>query len=189
MNVPVQEIWVRHGPTHQKAFTGWRDVPADLSDTEALARLEAALPDVPIVSSDLIRARATADAVQGSRRRLSDEPGLREFNFGDWDGRHWSDVSAEDPDLSLAYWETPGTVAPPGGESWNEAATRVSAVVDRLVATHGTIVFVAHMGVIMTRIQAVTACSAYDACGHDLQPLSMTLLPLGPDEPQIGLVL
>ena len=28
--------WVRHGPTHQTAFTGWRDVPADLSDAAAL---------------------------------------------------------------------------------------------------------------------------------------------------------
>ncbi|MDX5383564.1 MAG: histidine phosphatase family protein, partial [Rhodobacterales bacterium] len=25
-------FWLRHGPTHQKVFTGWRDVPADLSD-------------------------------------------------------------------------------------------------------------------------------------------------------------
>ncbi|MEO0677999.1 MAG: histidine phosphatase family protein, partial [Pseudomonadota bacterium] len=41
--------WVRHGPTHEKAFTGWRDVPADLSDTAALQRLSAFLPsDAPI---------------------------------------------------------------------------------------------------------------------------------------------
>ena len=32
--------WVRHGPTHEKAMTGWRDVPADLSDTAAIARPE-----------------------------------------------------------------------------------------------------------------------------------------------------
>ena len=31
--------WVRHGPTHAKAMVGWRDLPADLSDTAALARL------------------------------------------------------------------------------------------------------------------------------------------------------
>ncbi|PHR02026.1 MAG: histidine phosphatase family protein, partial [Sulfitobacter sp.] len=33
--------WVRHGPTHEKAFVGWRDVPADLSDTAQIARLNA----------------------------------------------------------------------------------------------------------------------------------------------------
>ena len=32
---------------------------------------------------------------QGARDRLGHEPDLREFNFGDWDGRHWADV-AED---------------------------------------------------------------------------------------------
>ena len=31
--------WVRHGPTHRKEMVGWSDVPADLSDTAALARL------------------------------------------------------------------------------------------------------------------------------------------------------
>ena len=36
--------WVRHGPTHEKAFVGWRDVPADLSDHAAIARLDAHLP-------------------------------------------------------------------------------------------------------------------------------------------------
>ena len=76
--------WVRHGPTHQKAFTGWRDVPADLSDHAALARLDAFLPpDARLISSDLIRASATADAlaerivetsdVHGSIKTLSEE--------------------------------------------------------------------------------------------------------------------
>ena len=31
--------WVRHGPTHQKSFVGWRDVPADLSDHAQIERL------------------------------------------------------------------------------------------------------------------------------------------------------
>ena len=55
-------LWlVRHGPTHAKAMIGWTDLPADLSDAGAIARLRAALPDAPIVSSDLIRAVTTAD--------------------------------------------------------------------------------------------------------------------------------
>jgi hypothetical protein len=44
-------------PTHQTTFTGWRDVPADLSDDAALDRLDAYLPpDALVVSSDLNRA-------------------------------------------------------------------------------------------------------------------------------------
>ena len=50
---------VRHGPTHEKTFVGWRDVPADLSDHAAIARLHEGLPqDALVVSSDLIRAVA-----------------------------------------------------------------------------------------------------------------------------------
>jgi hypothetical protein len=56
--------WVRHGPTHQTTFTGWRDVPADLSDGAALDRLDAYLPaHAVLVSSDLLRASATADRI------------------------------------------------------------------------------------------------------------------------------
>ncbi len=48
--------WVRHGPTHAKAMIGWTDLPADLSDTAKLARLEAMLPTGgKVVSSDLSR--------------------------------------------------------------------------------------------------------------------------------------
>ena len=56
--------WVRHGPTHEKTFVGWRDVPADLSDHAQIARLDAHLPkEALMVSSDLIRCVATADAI------------------------------------------------------------------------------------------------------------------------------
>lgn len=63
--------WVRHGPTHAKGMVGWRDLPADLSDQAALARLSTYLPQQAlVVSSDLIRSVATADAIQGARQRL-----------------------------------------------------------------------------------------------------------------------
>ena len=36
-------------------------------------------------------------------------------------------VARTHPDLSRAYWEDPGDHTPPGGESWNTAAARVTA--------------------------------------------------------------
>ena len=52
--------WVRHAPTHENAFAGWRDVPADITNTARIARLNAALPkDALLVSSDLRRAIQT----------------------------------------------------------------------------------------------------------------------------------
>lgn len=169
--------WVRHGPTHAKAFTGWRDIPADLSDTAAIARVASWLPqDAVCVSSDLIRARDTASAVAPSQTRLPDEFGLREFDFGEWDGQHWSDVAASHPDLSRAYWETPGDVAAPGGESWNQSAARVSAAIDTLLDTHDTIIAVAHFGAILTQVQRALDVSAHTVLAQKIDNLSLTHL-------------
>ncbi len=169
--------WMRHGPTHEKAFVGWRDVPADLSDTAVLQRISAFLPSQAIViSSDLSRASATADAITGDRLRLPHDMRLREFNFGDWDGMVFDDIARDHPKLSRRFWEEPGDVAPPGGESWNEVATRVNAAIDDIVAgAEGKpIIAVAHIGVIMTQIARAQGEGAYAAMGHKIDNLSLT---------------
>jgi broad specificity phosphatase PhoE len=172
-------FWVRHGPTHERAFTGWRDVPADLSDTAAIARLNAALPNGAIViSSDLSRAVTTADTLTPGRMRLPHDPGLREFDFGLWDGLEWHDVAARDPDLSRRFWEVPGDVAPPQGESWNAVTARVTSVIDKLADAHqgADLIAVAHFGAILTHLAQTSGMTPYQALGHKIDPLSLTEL-------------
>lgn len=170
--------WVRHGPTHEKTFVGWRDVPADLSDIEQVARLNAHLPqEALLISSDLIRCVATADVVEhATRRRLPHHADLREMHFGVWDGMHFSDVAARDPELSRAYWETPGDVQAPEGESWNQTAARVHGVVDAMNAAHpeAHIIAVAHFGVILTQVQRALGVTAHQAMAHKIDNLSVT---------------
>ncbi len=169
--------WVRHGPTHERAFCGWRDVPADLSDTAAVARLAAYLPGgAPVISSDLLRARQTAAAIAGPRARLPDDPRLREFHFGDWDGQTFDQVSATDPDLSRAYWEEPGDITPPGGESWNTAATRVNAAVLTLRNTAPDLILVAHFGVILSQLAPALNQDPAEVLGQRIDNLSVTCL-------------
>jgi broad specificity phosphatase PhoE len=171
--------WVRHGPTHEKAFVGWRDVPADLSDGALIARLDALLPrPALLVSSDLVRASATADAVARGRARLPHAPEIREIDFGAWDGLHFTEVSARDPELSRRFWEEPGDVTAPGGESWNAAAARVGAFVDAMTAAHpdAHIVAVAHFGAILTQVQRASGASAYDTLAHRIDNFSVTRL-------------
>lgn len=171
--------WVRHGPTHEKAFVGQRDVPADLSDTAQIARLDDYLPDrALIISSDLSRAADTASSIATTRTRLPHDPDLREFDFGDWDGRHFSAVAETHPGLSRQFWEQPGDVAPPNGESWNEVRARVDRAVDRLIAAHPgqDIIAVAHIGVIMTQIQRAGGLSAADTLAHRIDNFSVTRL-------------
>jgi len=171
--------WVRHGPTHQTTFTGWRDVPADLSDVDAIARLSRYLPgDALLISSDLDRAVKTADAIQGTRLRLPDDAQLREFDFGLWDGMHHSEVSARDPELSRAFWETPGDLQAPGGESWNQVARRITNAIDRLCAAHPgqNLIVVAHFGAILTHLASAGGLTPYAALGHKIDNLSVTEL-------------
>lgn len=169
---------VRHGPTHAKTFVGWTDLPADLSDKAQIARLAEALPDTPIVSSDLDRAIKTADAVQQSRPRLPHAPALRETYFGEWEGLGWSEIEKRDAALARRVFETPGDSAPPGGESWNAFSARVSEAIDSF---DRDIVIVAHMGVILTQLQRALGCSAYDALSHQIDPLSLTILERRPN--------
>lgn len=170
-------FWVRHGPTHERAFTGWRDVPADLSDHDAIARLDAHLPRAALlVSSDLGRARQTADRLAAGRRRLPDDPRLREFDFGAWDGLTFDAVARRDPDLSRAFWEKPGPHAAPDGESWDDVAARVAAAIEAIARDHpGTdLVAVAHMGVILSHIGRATGATPAEAIAHRIDPLSVT---------------
>ncbi len=162
---------VRHGPTHARGMVGWTDLPADLSDTAALARLAAHLPDVPVVSSDLSRAMATADAIQGSRPRLPHDADLREIHFGDWEMQRFDQI---DPVLSRRFWEGQGDIAPPGGESWNTMSARVSSVIDRLAGHTNEAIVVAHFGAILSQLQRALGLTAQQVFAHKIDNLSVT---------------
>jgi len=173
--------WVRHGPTHEKAFVGWRDVPADLSDTAMLQRLNDYLPsEALVISSDLIRCVKTADAIQGSRKRLPHDPDLREMHFGEWDGKHFSEVEKTHPKLSRAFWETPGTIQAPGGESWYETEARVSQAIAKLEALNiPDIIVVAHFGVILTQLRLADGIRPEEVIAQKIDNLSVTRIGCG----------
>jgi broad specificity phosphatase PhoE len=168
---------------------GWRDVPADLSDSARIDRLRRLLPrKAVLVSSDLARARATADAIGGpEHHRLPHDPHLREMHFGLWDGLGFEAVSARDPDLSRRFWEEPGDVMAPAGESWNLASARVSAGVRRISARHAgrDIIAVAHFGVILTQLQRAMDVPAVQALSHRIDNFSVTTIDWRGERPEV----
>lgn len=174
----MSRLWlVRHGPTHAKTMVGWTDLAADLSDTAAIARLNAHLPQVPVISSDLARAVSTADALTG-RPRLPHDRDLREIHFGAWEMRGFAEIETESPEHIRAFWETPGDVRPPGGESWHDLSRRVTAALGRLAHLPEVIV-VAHFGPIVAAIQMVAGLTPTEALVHRIDNLSVTRLDLG----------
>ena len=174
----MTRLWlVRHGPTHARGMCGWSDLPADLSDHAAINRLSLYLPDAPVIASDLIRAVATASAIGTDRPRLPDDPDLREMHFGAWEMRSHSEVETESPALIRAFWDEPGTIKAPGGESWDDLRSRVDAADDRLLARNlPDLIIVAHFGAILTQLQRAGGMSAQQVFSHKIDNLSVTEL-------------
>jgi alpha-ribazole phosphatase len=176
--------WVRHGPTHAKAMIGWTDLPADLSDTAALDRLSAYLPaTAPVIASDLSRAQATADAIQGTRPRLPDDSSLREMHFGRWEMKRFDQIGTEDLELIRAYWSAPGEVRAPDGESWNDVTARVDPVVKDLALRHsgGDVIVVAHYGVILNQLALALEKAPVAMLAQRIENLSVTRIDIGKD--------
>ncbi len=162
---------------------GWTDIPADLSDSKALENLTSFLPQkAPVISSDLHRAVSTADAIAADRPRLTHDPRLRELHFGDWENRGYAEVEAEVGPKLRQFWDEPGDIAPPGGESWNTVRARVDAASDALVH-HSDIIVVAHMGAIMAALQRALGIPAVKAFSHVIDPLSVTQIVPGAENP------
>jgi broad specificity phosphatase PhoE len=122
---------------------------------------------------------ATADAL-APRRRLPHDPALREIHFGQWEMRGFAEIEAETPEHIRAFWDSPGDIAPPGGESWNALTTRLWPALDRL-ALHGPdIIVIAHFGPIVAALQRAEGLSPDAALAHRIDNLSVTCLSFGP---------
>jgi broad specificity phosphatase PhoE len=135
-------LLARHGETDDNRpplrFQGWRDTPLNehgRGQAQALAERLRRQPIASIWSSDLSRARETAEIVGrhlGLDVRLDWR--LREGNRGRWEGRLFEDVARDEPDL-FAAWERAGADWRfPEGESLQEQQDRVVACVQEVRA-------------------------------------------------------
>jgi broad specificity phosphatase PhoE len=130
--VSTRRVWlVRHAATDAPpgVAIGVTDLPlspAGRAEADRLAGELALLPLTRIVSSDLRRARETADAIARPHGLgVEQAPGLREIDFGYWEGRSLAALWEEDPDAAAA-WEADVRRTPPGfGESFPAFERRV----------------------------------------------------------------
>ncbi len=159
----LRMLLARHGQTAYNAerrFMGQLDVPLDdvgRAQAQAVAaRLSTELP-AAIYSSTLKRALETARAIQAaipSHPELRTDVRLIEGQFGDWEGRKYDDLRANDAER-LARWED-GRLdnTPPNGESLEDLAERVQAAYRDICAAHSnqTVLVVAHGGTIQVML-------------------------------------
>ncbi|MEE1842539.1 bifunctional RNase H/acid phosphatase [Streptomyces sp. NPDC086796] len=165
LGAPATFVLLRHGETAltpEKRFSGSGGSDPELSaagrhQADRIARSLAERGTIEeIVSSPLRRCRETAAAVAarlGLEVRIED--GLRETDFGAWEGLTFAEVRERyGPDLDA--WLASAKAAPTGGgESFAEVARRVAATRDRLTARHAgrTVLLVTHVTPIKTLVR------------------------------------
>ncbi|MFF3395392.1 bifunctional RNase H/acid phosphatase [Streptomyces sp. NPDC002669] len=165
LGAPATFVLLRHGETAltpEKRFSGSGGSDPELSATgrrqaELIAGALAARGTIEeIVSSPLRRCRETAGAVAarlGLEVRIED--GLRETDFGAWEGLTFAEVR-ERHGADLDAWLGSAKAAPTGGgESFAEVARRVAATRDRLTTRYAgrTVLLVTHVTPIKTLVR------------------------------------
>jgi 2,3-bisphosphoglycerate-dependent phosphoglycerate mutase len=160
---PVRVLLVRHGETPWNAdgrMQGALDVELNDTGRAQAAAVAAWLARhhggdggrvAAVVSSDLKRASATADAIGGALGLpVTLDPRLRETNLGVWQGHTWEQVVATFRDQVHA-WKSDASYAMPDGESVRQRFARVTAALHEAALAAppgGAVVVVAHGGVV-----------------------------------------
>jgi len=154
---------IRHGETKlnkEFRFIGRTDPALSAqgeSQAQALAERLADEDISAIYASDLLRATQTASIIAGdSGVDVIETEGLREIDFGDWEGLSYNEIMEHDKETLDSWIENPTGVDIPGGERWRDFAARINAAFDDITQNENgdAIALVTHGGpikLLMTR--------------------------------------
>ncbi|MEU5654210.1 bifunctional RNase H/acid phosphatase [Streptomyces sp. NPDC047737] len=186
LGAPATFVLLRHGETAltpEKRFSGSGGRDPELSDTgrhqaACAAEAFAARGTVQeIVSSPLRRCRETAQAVAdrlGLEVRI--EEGLRETDFGAWEGLTFAEVRERHGADLTAWLASPDAAPTGGGESFAEVAERVSVTRDLLISRYKgrTALLVTHVTPIKTLVRLALGAPPESLFRMELSPASVS---------------
>ena len=123
-------VWtLRHPPVdRQGRCIGQTVIKTTIPDGEAVQRAIETAPFRPnrIFTSDLPRCATLAHGLAKAWViPVHAVPQLREMNFGEWEGRNYDSIEAEDGQRWHHWCENWQTAAPPGGESLDAFVHRI----------------------------------------------------------------
>ena len=156
-DLTMRLLLVRHGATfenEQKRYIGQTDVALSPLGESQAALLGANLANQTIdliVTSNLKRARATAEAIARYHTvPLESDADLREINRGIWEGATYAEVQEHHAELLARWRHTPAECQIPGGETLFQLRDRAARALERwyVDAPAATVVWVTHAGVI-----------------------------------------
>ena len=167
-------LWlIRHAPVDgPRGVIHDSEAPADIRDSQALARLRPQLPQPhTAICSPARRTRETAAAL-GLAPHV--DAAFREQGFGAWTGRRHADIEREMGAAYHEFWRAPASNRPPGGESFADQIARVQHGIDRL--PEGPVILVVHSGTIRAALAIALGISAENALRFVIDPFSVTRL-------------
>jgi len=188
MGAPATFVLLRHGETPltpQKRFSGSGGSDPSLSDVgrgqaeRAGGSLARRGTIQEIVSSPLTRTRETAAAV-AARLGLgvTIDEGLRETDFGAWEGLTFGEVRERYPDDLNTWLADPDAEPTGGGESFVATATRIAATRDKLVAAYAgrTVLLVTHVTPIKTLVRLALGAPPESLFRMELSAASLSVV-------------
>jgi probable phosphoglycerate mutase len=188
MGAPATFVLLRHGETPltpQKRFSGSGGTDPSLSDTgreqaeRAAAMLARRGTVQAVVSSPLARTRETAGIVAARLGlNVSIDDGLRETDFGAWEGLTFAEVRERHPEDLNAWLASPDAEPTGGGESFAATATRLAATRDKLVAAHAgrTVLLVTHVTPIKTLVRLALGAPPESLFRMELSAASLSVV-------------
>ena len=157
-------ILVRHGQTLwnlEMKYQGHCDVELTEKGVEQAMLVAQRLADEnvsAVYASDLCRALKTAECIAEKHNLpVTSIPGLREINFGEWEGLTFEGINSQWTDTMSAVFTHPDEAQIPVGETFRAVKERATLALEKLVAAHPnqTIVVVSHGGTIRTLLCSV----------------------------------
>lgn len=134
------DVWfIRHGETdwnREKRYQGHTDVPLNAGGRDQARRNGAALKEALgtsrralFIASPLTRCVETLEIARASmglpKRRYAIDDRIIEIDLGQWNGKTYDEVAADDPGVHERREAEKWDFRIPGGETYREAAARV----------------------------------------------------------------
>ncbi len=172
---------VRHGEAENNSnarFGGWDSAPLTArGQAQAVAvgnvlanrAREVLVPPSLIISSDLARAAATAQAIANATALpLHTDAALRERTVGIFDGMSFTDAKAQHPNAYAALVARNEAALPHGAETNATCFARVSAALDRVAQVHmgTTVILVSHGIALFHMLSHMTRLGPPDAASR-----------------------
>lgn len=155
---------IRHGETEWNStlkFQGATDIQLSERGRQqafSLAKRLASLKPDAFYASDLVRAYETAKIISGYHDMpVKKVPGLREMNFGAWEGLTSAEIKQRFANEVKKWWDNPFSIRIPNGETYSELIDRSVKAIKEIIEQHteGKVIIVSHGGPIRSIVGSV----------------------------------